>query len=99
MTPEHWQRIKALLESALERKPNERSVFLNQTCAGDSSLRNEVESLIASHEQASRFIEEPAYGVMARVSTAKRLRPSAQRCRLAATLGIASICEVRGYAA
>ncbi|MEP6707398.1 MAG: alpha/beta fold hydrolase [Pyrinomonadaceae bacterium] len=65
MTPEHWQRIKVLLESALERKPDERSAFLNQACAGDSSLRNEVESLIASHEQASRFIEEPAYGVMA----------------------------------
>ena len=65
MTPERWQRIKALLESALEREPGKRSVFLNEACAGDSSLRNEVESLIAAHEQVAGFIEEPAYEVMA----------------------------------
>src|SRR3989440_9197180 len=65
MTPEHWQRIKALLESALERKPDERSAFLNEACAGDSSLRNEIESLITSHEQAGGFIASPAFALMA----------------------------------
>ena len=75
MTPEHWQRIKALLESALEREPGERSAFLNEACAGDSSLRNEVESLIASHEQASGFIEEPAYEVMAWETRSPRRHP------------------------
>jgi serine/threonine protein kinase/Tol biopolymer transport system component len=65
MESERWQQIKSLLQSALEREPGERSAFLNGACAGDSSLRNEVESLIASHEQASRFIEEPAYGALA----------------------------------
>ena len=65
MTPEHWQRIKALLETALEHEPGKRSVFLNEACAGDSSLRNEVESLIVAHEQAGGFIEGPAYEVMA----------------------------------
>src|SRR6058998_603936 len=65
MTPEHWQRIKPLLESALEREPSERSAFLDEACSGDESLRKEVESYIISHEQAGGFIEEPAYGVMA----------------------------------
>src|SRR6266699_4793581 len=65
MTPEHWQRIKALLESALERKPGERSAFLAEACSGDESLRKEVESFIISHEQADSFIEEPAFEVMA----------------------------------
>jgi TolB-like protein/serine/threonine protein kinase/Tfp pilus assembly protein PilF/class 3 adenylate cyclase/alpha-beta hydrolase superfamily lysophospholipase len=65
MTSEHWQRIKALLESALERAPGERSAFLAAACAGDESLRKEVESFIISHEQAGGFIEEPAFEVMA----------------------------------
>ena len=65
MTPERWQQIKGLLQSALERKADERDAFLDQACADDPALRNEVEALIASHEQASGFIEEPAYEVMA----------------------------------
>lgn len=65
MTPEHWQRIKALLDSALERKPGERSAFLDEACFGDESLRKEVESFIISHEQSDSFIEEPAVEVMA----------------------------------
>src|SRR5947209_20044282 len=65
MKPEHWQRIKTLLQSALEREPGERPAFLAAACAGDESLREEVESFIISHEQAGGFIEEPAFEVMA----------------------------------
>src|SRR5712691_2079074 len=65
MTPEHWQRIKALLESALEREPGERSAFLATACADDDLLRQEIESLITSHDQAGGFIESPAFELMA----------------------------------
>jgi len=65
MTPERWQRIKPLLQSALERDPEERSAFLLAECAGDEALRKEVQSLIISHEQADKFIESPAVEVMA----------------------------------
>jgi Tol biopolymer transport system component len=65
MTPEHWQRVKQLLQSALERKPNERSAFVAEACAGDESLRKDVEELIISHEQAGSFIEEPPLNVYA----------------------------------
>src|SRR6266576_297773 len=65
MTPERWQRIKPLLHSALERQPSERSAFLAAECAGDEGLRQDVESLIASHDQAGEFIESPAVEVMA----------------------------------
>src|SRR5437016_2178409 len=65
MTPEQWQRIKPLLQSALERNPAERSAFLATECGGDDALRQHVESLIASHEQAGEFIEAPAFEVMA----------------------------------
>src|SRR5687768_11859524 len=60
MTPERWQQLKQIFQSVLERKPAERSAFLNEACAGDPALRNEVESLIASHDQAGDSIEAMA---------------------------------------
>ena len=65
MTPERWQQIKALLESALERNPGERNAFLNDACAGDTALRSEVEALLDSHARSGDFMESPAYAVMA----------------------------------
>src|SRR2546425_6934595 len=59
MTPKRWQQIDNLLQSALARSPEERSAFLARACAEDELLRSEVESLIASHEDASNFLETP----------------------------------------
>jgi serine/threonine-protein kinase len=75
MTPERWQQIKALLESALERDPLERNTFLNEACAGDTALRSEVEALIDSHARAEDFIESPAFEVMAESLTKSNLAP------------------------
>ena len=60
MTPERWLQLKQIFQSALERKPAERSAFLSQACAGDAALRSEVESLISSHDQAGDSIEAMA---------------------------------------
>src|SRR5437588_11968411 len=65
MKPARWQQIKILLHSALERGPDQRSAFLAEACAGDESLRKEVENFIVSYDQAGAFIEEPAFEVMA----------------------------------
>ena len=60
MTPTRWQQVKALLGVALEREPSQRPKFLAEACAGDGQLRMEVESLLASHQDAGEFIETPA---------------------------------------
>jgi serine/threonine-protein kinase len=60
MNPDQWQRIDQLFHFALERNDGERAAFLAQACVGDEPLRQEVESLLASHEQAASFIEVPA---------------------------------------
>src|SRR2546427_3045751 len=65
MKPERWQQIKVLLQSALEREPNQRSAFLAEACANDESLRKDVDSFLISHEQAGDFIESAAFEVMA----------------------------------
>ncbi len=56
--PEKWDQVKALFTFALERDPEERSSFLRQACAGDDSLRTEVESLLSSFDGAATFLED-----------------------------------------
>ena len=58
MTPDCWEQINRLYHAAQE--VTERSSFLEQACEGDAELRREVESLLAAHQQASKFIEAPA---------------------------------------
>src|SRR5438552_2778214 len=60
MTPERWQHLKQIFQSALERNPAERSAFISEACADDRELRSEVESLIASYDQAGDSIEAMA---------------------------------------
>ena len=59
MTPERWQKIDRILDDVLELEACERAGFLDETCADDSELRSEVESLLAASEQAGNFIESP----------------------------------------
>jgi serine/threonine protein kinase len=72
MTPEHWQQINDLYHASLEREPAARNAFVAQACGDDNELRREVESLIASHEQAENFIEQPVFDAVARLLTAER---------------------------
>jgi eukaryotic-like serine/threonine-protein kinase len=65
MTPERWQQIKEIFDSAIKYRAEERRFFLEQACTGDPSLRYEVESLIASHEKSGSFIDDPAYAAAA----------------------------------
>jgi serine/threonine-protein kinase len=61
MTPERWKQIYELVEAALDRGGEERVAFLDEACAGDDELRREVESLISYQQQASKFLEDPAF--------------------------------------
>ncbi len=63
MTPERWQQAREIFKSALEREASERAAFLDEACAGDESLRLEVESLLASLEEGGSFLETPAYRI------------------------------------
>ena len=63
MKAERWEKVIDLFQSALERAPEERDAFLDETCHDDESMRREVESLLTSHERAENFIEVPAFEV------------------------------------
>ena len=51
MDADQWQQIRPILESALELTPASRKTFLDGVCA-DPSLRQEIDSLLLSHDQA-----------------------------------------------
>src|SRR6266699_2359091 len=61
MKDERWEKVIDLFQSALERAPEERAAFLDETCHHDEGMRREVESLLTSHERAENFIEVPAF--------------------------------------
>ena len=64
MTPERWQQIKELLHQVQELAPDERSAFLECSCSSDHSLRQEVETLFSSSEEArSSFLENSPWQV------------------------------------
>src|SRR5215213_9190854 len=65
MTPERYQQIGEIYHAALELGPKQRVAFLAQACTGDAELLREVESLIASNEQAGEFIDALALEVAA----------------------------------
>src|SRR5688572_11547466 len=57
MKPERWQQIERIFHAALERGSGERAAFLARECAGDESLRREVESLLATHDRDGRSLD------------------------------------------
>ena len=63
MKPERWKKVSDLFQSALERAPEKRAGFLDESCYGDEGMRREVESLLTSHQRAENFIEVPAFEV------------------------------------
>jgi len=58
MTPERYQRLKALYHAALERAPDDRTALLIDACLGDDALRTEVEALLAG--ASGSFLASPA---------------------------------------
>ncbi|MGB7924177.1 MAG: serine/threonine-protein kinase, partial [Pyrinomonadaceae bacterium] len=64
MTPERWKQVEEIFSAALEHEEGgERAAFLSRACAGDETLRGEVERLLAAHDRAGSFIEDPPFKV------------------------------------
>src|SRR5215475_1056272 len=66
MKAERWQQVEQLYHCALEREAGQRAAFLAAACAGDDSLRREVESLLAHQTPAENLLERPVMEVAAK---------------------------------
>src|SRR5436309_16051700 len=67
MTPERWQQVKQIFQSAIERPPSQRDGFISEACADDRELRREVESLISSYDEAGGSFQTVAVNVAAQM--------------------------------
>ncbi|NOT61971.1 MAG: protein kinase [Acidobacteria bacterium] len=80
MPTDRWEKVDELFGTALELADDERATFLASACAGDETLRAEVETLLLAHRQAGEFIQAPAFEVG--VELLKQREQQAQRGRL-----------------
>lgn len=65
MSLERRQRIKRLFDLAVALAPHERAAFLDKECAGDESLKQDLESLLVADEQAGDITHENAVRAVA----------------------------------
>jgi serine/threonine protein kinase len=66
MNPEWKQWIESVFERALDAEKDRRARVLIELCAGDESLRREVQSLLDQNENAEGFMEQPAFAAPGR---------------------------------
>ena len=67
MNPARFQTIEEIFRAALDQKPDQIDAFLDRACEGDELLRHKVETLLASRQRASSFIETSAVGLAAKI--------------------------------
>jgi serine/threonine-protein kinase len=60
MTDERWRQVRDVFDAALQRAPDERQSYIIEVCGNNEELLREVESLFASLDQSSEFLETPA---------------------------------------
>ncbi|MBI4468315.1 MAG: serine/threonine protein kinase, partial [Acidobacteria bacterium] len=98
MTPERWQKIKNVFQSALGHEPEQRSALLDKACANDDEMRGKVEAMLHAHAEAGSFIEAPAVDVaaelMAEEQTGSRIGEDIGPYRIVSRLGAGGMGEV-----
>jgi len=52
------ERLEELLAEALGRRPEKRGAYLDEACAGDAELRQELDELLELNDDAERFFDQ-----------------------------------------
>jgi eukaryotic-like serine/threonine-protein kinase len=75
LEPERQSRVEQLVQEALELEARQQGEFLERHCAGDKSLRREVESLLAFGKDADNFMQASALQVAAQALATEDYAP------------------------
>jgi serine/threonine-protein kinase len=66
LTPPAWTRVKAIFDAAVVLDAPRRATCVSDLCGADAILRQQVEALLAAHDQAETFLETPAAAIVDR---------------------------------
>ncbi len=64
MDAKKWQRAKEIFADAVEKPDGDRTAFVGSACGDDVELRASVESLLASRDPSTTFLEPPEEGAV-----------------------------------
>jgi serine/threonine-protein kinase len=63
VTPQRWQQVKVILDEALELDPAARRTLVDEACAEDPSLREDLEFYLGLDESRGDFVDRPVFSV------------------------------------
>src|SRR5262245_60866586 len=66
MTPEQWNKVDTVFQSAMDCAPAARSEFLTEVCGNDDELRKEVESLLELNDTRV-LVDKPSWDALTRL--------------------------------
>lgn len=61
MADDNWEQIRRIFDDALLLAPAERLEYARRACKGNKFLLTEIETLLASHDNADSFLEAPVF--------------------------------------
>src|SRR5215469_450387 len=88
MDPDKWARAKELFQAALDLDPSQRTSFLAENCA-DSDLRQQVEKLLISFQEAGDFLDDPV--LESSIARSRNSAPEIQAAEEASSLPTKSV--------
>ena len=91
------ERVKDIFGVACEMTPHERGAYLDKACAGDDTLRPDVERLLAGHDMSEGLVDSGPFEVESPVYTLKQNDILNGRFRIIELIGSGGMGEV--YAA
>jgi len=90
MTPDRYEQVCQICCDVLQIEAPQRAAFLDRACAGDDSLRREVEAMLANEERMEGFLDEPALAVAAQLLAEKQAQSRLTAARFNLTSPICS---------
>ena len=94
LSPDDWPRLKEVFAEARALRSDRRPAYLAEACGGNETLRQEVESLLASDARARSFLETPAVPLADSMVTKDLEGQQIGPFQLAARIGVGGMGEV-----
>ena len=94
MDPKHWQKIKRILEKAIELDLKQRPAYLAETCRDDVELLREVESLLDYEDPVADQLEQSAFESVFAETTRSILGEQIDKYKLIDELGVGGMGSV-----